>query len=320
MKISTVCFALLIVYTLISCEDSSDESVPLRWVPSDLSKYGSGFSNFSIGDDGQLYAIGFSNNEAGTSEYGVFRSLSNYRWENILKLDRTKFFAVKFAVFKNEVYLIMYEIDNSLPYYTSALWKGSGTSLEKITTSNSITDVAQFKGKLIVTGEIANAVFSTYDGNIFTQVPGPSEPFGGGSYLSLQTTERLYLRDNFSSYEFDGTLLTKIEKHGGINAVDYKGNLYSITENQNKTQILRNDEKVGDEFEKGIHISNIFFNRGKLVAIGRNFDTGFSVTFHLDRNVWKPVPTTNNFSGAFEYDSRIFAYEHDGMIAELVIQ
>lgn len=321
MKISAVCFALLIVCTLISCEESSssDETISLRWVPSNWSKYGSGFSNFSIGDDGQLYALGFVNNGNGLPEFGVYKALKNYQWENILKTDYTQFnFGGEFTIFKNKVYYIRYERIGDQPY-PHTLWKGSGTSTEKTEVNNSVSNVIAFKGKLVVTGEFTNGIISTYDDDLFTEIAHPTEPFGGRSYLVLQTDDRLYFRDNFGSYQYDGTSLTKVEIPWNIKAVDDQGQFYSVDYNQEKTQILKNREKVGDDLVN-INISQIFFNKGKLIAMGQNLTTGLSATFHLEHNRWKPVPTTNNFNEVFEYNNRIFGSDDGGVIAELVIQ
>lgn len=317
MKIITTCLAVLIAFTLICCDDS-DETVSLEWVASDLSKYGSSFSTFSVGDDGKLYAIGYVYSDENISEGGVYRALNNHDWQKIMILDNSQFFAPRFTIFKNKVYFIRYE-DTGLPYLTPSLWKGSGTFLEKVTTSNVIKDVIPFKGQLIVMGDIANAVISTYDGDSFTEIPGPNEPSWGGSHLLFQAHELLYLRDNFGTYQFDGTSLKKIQTDGNIKTVDAQGNFYSVSYNEGRDNILKNGEIVGNEFDSGISIYDLFLNKQKLIATGQNHNTGLSVTYHLDQNVWKPVPTTNNFSEVFEFDNRIFAYD-GAMIAELVIR
>lgn len=322
MKNRFYIFAILFAQVGTSCDDApAVRPVSFQWVASDYSKVNSSFFSFTEGDDGALYSVGFLDNQ-----YGIHKAMLNNEWRTIAKLTFMAISVQDFAIFKEDIYLVDKQ----------KLWKVSGETVEEVDFGNQFTarvisSVTTFKGKLVVTGDFADATTNRYSMIYFDGSGGvtPIAPLGENrdapGYLVFQTPHRIFFGDGADTFGYDGSRLREVAFQGGFLTVSPNNDFFTREyydpggERQERIVKWTNGRTVnlGEPFSKHIDIRAAFLKDNYIIAIGDDTNSGLSVSYVFNNDTWTPIPTTNYFFGMFSIGDLIYAYTIDGIIIEL---
>ncbi len=164
------------------------------------------------------------------------------------------------------------------------------------------------------------------DGLTFTPIYPDDELLISSMWALKHFGDRIFLYGNNGyTYEYDGDRLIRagLGRYQGFDLIDEGNNIYTLSGKAAGTQYVEKENKgqltwVSPTINSTGQMLWLRIKDDHLIAMGVDNDLNLSVAYYLENNEWKSIHTTNYFHGTFEYNDRLFAYDINGIIVELV--